>query len=114
MLTRCLVLAVALAGCASAPSPPPLPPIEKTAGPPEGVRMLLGHEEATRLSRAGIMDPSSPSGLTDRFRYRAAVEDYVAYVLRAYGLCPRGHANLDVVPAQKPFDTAITLTCLPP
>ena len=113
MLTRCLVLAVVLAGCASSPSPPRLPAVEKT-GPPEGVRMLLDKEEAMRLSRVGIMDTSSPSGLTDRFRYRAALEDYVAYVLRAYGLCPRGYSNLDVAPAQRPFDTAITLTCLPP
>jgi hypothetical protein len=112
MLTRWAILAAVLAGCASAPAPR-LPPVEKVAGPPAGVRMLLDAEEAMRITRVGVMDPASPSGLTDRFRYRAALGDYIEYVLRAYGLCPRGYANPEVAPAQKPFDTLITVECLP-
>jgi hypothetical protein len=42
------------------------------------------------------MDSSSESGLTDRFRYRAAVEGYATEVLGQNGLCPWGYRNLDV------------------
>ena len=114
MLTRGLAVAVLSAGCASTPSPSKLPLIQTFSGQPLTVRMLLDAEESMRLSRAGIMDPASPSGLTDRFRYRAAVDDYVAKVLRAYGLCPEGYGTVDVTPAQKPFETAITVVCLSP
>lgn len=113
MLTRWAILAAMLAGCAGAPTTTRLPLVEKVAGPPAGVRMLLDAEEAMRITRVGVMDPASPSGLTDRFRYRAALGDYIEYVLRAYGLCPRGYANPETAPAQKPFDTVVTVECLP-
>ena len=58
------------------------------------------------------MDPSSASGLTDRARYRLAVEAYVADVLATKGLCPRGFGSLDIAPAPKPYDTAITVMCV--
>ena len=111
MLTRWLVLAL-LAGCASM-APPEGPVVEIVPGRPGMVRLLLYKEDAFRLSRAGIMDPSSPSGLTDRVRYRVAVEAYVAEALRRNGLCPRGFGNLEMLPAAKPFDTAIAVACLP-
>ena len=114
MLTRWLAPALLLAGCATTPSPSKLPLIQTFSGQPVTIRMLLDTEESMRLSRAGITDPASPSGLTDRFRYRAAVDDYVAYVLKAYGLCPQGFGTVDVAPAQKPFETAITVACLSP
>src|SRR5690349_18441571 len=109
MLTRGLVVAVvALAGCASAPAKPGLPLVQSLSGQPPTVRMFLDTEQSMRLTRAGVMDPSSPSGLTDRFRFRAAVDEYVAYVLNAYGLCPQGFGRVDVSSAQKPFETVIT------
>lgn len=76
--------------------------IELLPGQPAKVRLLLGKEDAFRLSRAGIMDPSSASGLTDRVRYRLAVDAYVADVLHTNGLCPRGYGGLDIGPAPAP------------
>ena len=114
MLSRGLALALVLSGCASTPPPSRLPSIQNLGGQPLVVRMLLDTEESMRLSRAGIMDPASPSGLTDRFRYRAAVDEYVAYVLKASGLCPQGFSTVDVAPARKPFETALTVACLAP
>lgn len=114
MLTRWVAAAAVLAGCASGPAPPRLPMVETLSGQPVVIRMLLDTEQSMKLSRAGIMDPASPSGLTDRFRYRAAVDDYVVYVLRAYGLCPQGHGRVDVASAPRPFETAITVACLAP
>jgi len=57
---------------------------------------------------AGVVDPSSPSGLTDPIRYRAAIEQYTAGVLAASGLCPRGYADLMTQGGEKPYATAIT------
>jgi hypothetical protein len=113
MVTRWLAPALVLAGCASVPAPEG-PEIEMVAGKPGTVRLLLSKEESLRLSRAGIMDSSSASGLTDRARYRVAVEAYVADVLAAKGLCPRGFGGLDIAPAAQPFDAAITVSCLAP
>jgi hypothetical protein len=76
------------------------------------VRLVLDKEDAFRLSRAGVMDPSSPSGLTDRFRYAAALEDYTAAALRRNGLCPAGYDNLVVAGARQPHELSITVTCL--
>ena len=113
MLTRRLVAALAVAGCASVP-PPEGPAVQIVPGRPDMVRLLLSKEDALRLSRAGIMDPSSPSGLTDRFRYRVAVDAFVADALRSNGLCPRGYGDLEMTPAAKPFHASITVVCLPP
>ena len=110
MVTRWLLAAAVLAGCVSAP-PPGDPAIDVVLENPGVVRLHLSKEEAFRLSRAGIMDPSSPSGLTDRFRYRVAVEAYVAEVLGRRGLCPRGFEDLRTSPAPEPFATTITVTC---
>jgi hypothetical protein len=114
MLTRWLFLAaLALAGCAAvAPQSRGLA-VEVVGESPATVRMLLDGDEWMRITRAGIMDPSSPSGLTDRIRYRAALEAYVAQVLHARGLCPRGYSDLDVNPARAPYAAAVTLVCLP-
>jgi len=112
MLTRGLCVAILLAGCATTPAPSKRPLIETLQDQPRTLRLLLDREDAFRLSRAGIMDPSSPSGLTDRFRHRAAIGGYVEGVVRANGLCAQGFEILDVSPAPKPFDTAITLACL--
>ena len=110
MLPRWLVPAVAVAGCVSVP-PPGDPAAEVVPVNPGVVKLLLSKEETLRLSRAGIMDPSSPSGLTDRFRYRAALEAYVAETLRQRGLCRGGFGDLQVSPAPQPYDTMITVAC---
>jgi hypothetical protein len=113
MLTRWLVPILVVAGCASVAAPE-APPVEIVPGRPGMVRILLTKEDAFRLSRAGIMDPSSPSGLTDRVRYGVAVDAYVADALRSKGLCPRGYGDLEMTPAAKPFHASITVICLPP
>jgi hypothetical protein len=95
-----------LAACASAPASRG-PNIESVPGQPGMVRLVLDKEDAFRLSRAGVMDPSSPSGLTDRFRYRAAVESYTAAVLKDNGLCPNGFGDLSIE------GTVITVVCAP-
>ena len=77
------------------------------------VRLLVDKEDAFRLSRAGVMDTSSPSGITDRFRYHAALESYTAAVLKENGLCPDGYGNLDVDGAKEPYALSITVACLP-
>ena len=114
MVPRALVGAVvALAACAG-PAPDGSPRIDAVAGQPRMVRIVLDPREAFRLSRAGVMDPSSPSGLTDPVRYRAAVERYAAAVLAANGLCPRGYGDLRTEGGEKPYATAIAVTCLAP
>jgi hypothetical protein len=114
MVTRVLLAAaVALAACAG-PAPSGSPRIETVPGPPRMVRIVLDPQEAFRLSRAGVMDPSSPSGLTDPVRYRVAIEQYTAAALAANGLCPRGYAGLRTEGGEKPYATAITVTCLAP
>jgi len=100
-----------LTACAS-PAPSKSPTIERVPGQPGMVRLLVDREDAFRLSRAGIMDPSSPSGLTDRFRYAAALEDYTAAALKRNGLCPEGYGNLVVAGASPPHELSITVTCL--
>jgi hypothetical protein len=110
MLTRWLVAALVLAGCAGVP-PRGDPATRVVVENPGVVRLLLSKEEAFRLSRAGILDPSSPSGLTDRFRYRVAIEAHVAEVLRQRGLCPRGFHGLEISAAPEPFETMITVAC---
>jgi len=82
-------------------------------GQPQVVKLLLDRDEAFQLSRAGIMDPSSPSGITDQFRYRMALEGYVGAALGASGLCKRGYERMELRPARAPFHTEITVTCLP-
>ncbi|HUQ29737.1 MAG TPA: hypothetical protein VM051_14170 [Usitatibacter sp.] len=100
-----LAIPFVLAACAGSPVPR------------EGssvVRLLLDKDEAFRLSRAGVMDPSSPSGLTDRVRYRMAVERYAAGVLKARGLCPGGYGDIGIESATAPHALAITVVCLVP
>jgi hypothetical protein len=114
MVTRALLgAAVMVAACVS-PAPAPAVKIETVPGQPGMVRLVLDSQEAFRLSRAGVMDPSSPSGLTDPIRYRAAIEQYTAGVLAANGLCPRGYGDLRMEGGDKPYVTAITVACLPP
>jgi hypothetical protein len=115
MLTRALIgAAVTLAACASpAPSHGGLK-IETVPGQPRMVRLVLDPQEAFRLSRAGVMDRSSPSGLTDPIGYRAAIEQYTAAALAANGLCPRGYGDLRMEGGDKSYATAITVVCLPP
>ena len=110
MVTRWLAPAVVLGACTSVPAPDD-PATRVELENPGVVRLLLSKGEAFRLSRAGVMDPSSPSGLTDRLRYRIAVEAYVAESLRQRGLCPRGFEDLRMSPAPEPFATTITVTC---
>ena len=115
MLPRWIAAAaVVAAGCVTPPpAPSHVPVVEVVSERPPTVRILLDRDEWMRITRVGIMDPGSPSGLTDRIRYRAALEAYIADVLHAKGLCPRGYTDLDVAPAAAPFATAITLACLP-
>ena len=114
MLPRALVgAAVTLAACAS-PAPAAGYKVETVLGQPRMVRLVLDPQEAFRLSRAGVMDPSSPSGLTDPIRYRAAIEQFTAAALVAKGLCPRGYGELRTESRDKPYATSITVTCLPP
>ena len=114
MLTRLLVIPVVLAACAGSPAPRQGLKIEAVPGQPPTVRLLLYKEEAFRLSRIGVTDPSSPSGLTDRIRYRMAIEQYTTAVLRENRLCPGGYGDLDVDGAGNPYFMAITVVCLPP
>jgi hypothetical protein len=114
MVTRALAgAAITLAACAG-PAPAGAPRIEAVPGQPRMVRIVLDPQEAFRLSRAGVMDPSSPSGLTDAVRYRAAIEQYAAAVLAANGLCPRGYGDLRTEGGEKPYATAILVACLAP
>jgi hypothetical protein len=114
MLTRLLAIPFSLAACAGIPAPHEGLSVESLAGDPPRVRLLLDKDEAFRLSRAGVMDPSSPSGLTDRIRYRTAVDAYAAGALKDRGLCPGGHGDLDIDNARSPHALAITVVCLPP
>ena len=114
MVPRALIAAaVVLAACAS-PAPSGGFRVETVPGQPRMVRLVLDPQEAFRLSRAGALDPSSPSGLTDPIRYRAAIERYTAAALAANGLCPRGYRDLRTEGVDKPYATAITVTCLAP
>ena len=114
MVTRALAGAVVALGACAVPAPAGSPRIETVPGQPRMVRIVLDPQEAFRLSRAGVMDPSSPSGLTDPVRYRAAIEQYAAAVLAANGLCPGGYADLRTEGGDKPYATAIAVTCLAP
>jgi hypothetical protein len=112
MVTRLLAVPIVLVACAASPAPTQGLKIESVAGQPPIVRLLLDKEESFRLSRAGVTDPTSPSGLTDRIGYRAAVERYTAGVLKENGLCPGGYDIRDV--AGSDTSTAITVVCLAP
>jgi len=115
MLTRVLLAAVAaLAACASAPPPPPGVEIQPVPGEPRALSILVDKETSFRLSRIGVMDSSSPSGLTDRVRFRVALEDFAAHVLHERGLCREGFTNLTWMPAPAPNGLAITVTCQAP
>jgi hypothetical protein len=114
MVTRLLAIPVVLVGCAIGPAPAQGLKIESVPGQPPGVRLLLDNGEAFRLSRVGVTDPSSPSGLTDRIRYRTAVEQYTTAVLKENGLCPHGYRDLDIDGAKAPHAMAITVVCLAP
>jgi hypothetical protein len=111
MLTRLLAIAVLLAACAAVPASSTLK-VESVPGHPPLVRLLLDAEESFRLSRSGVMDPASPSGLTDRFRYRAAIEGYVATVVKEKALCPDGYEIRDIEGGE--HGTVITIACLAP
>ena len=114
MVTRLLAIAFLVAGCAGAPAPREGVKIESEAGPPPVVRLLLDKEESFRLSRAGVMDPSSPSGLTDRFRYRMAIERYAVEIMREKGFCPGGLRDIESAPRDGTGAITITAACLPP
>jgi hypothetical protein len=114
MLTRLLAIPIVLAACAGSPTPSKGLRIESVPGQPRMVRLSLDKEESFRLSRIGTTDPASPSGLTDRIRYRTAVEQYTAAVLKENGLCPGGYDDLRIGRADNPYDTAITVVCLAP
>lgn len=115
MLTRALIAAVAtLSACATAPPPPPGIEIQPVAGEPRALNILVDKETSFRLSRVGIMDSSSASGLTDRVRFRLALEDFAAHVLHERGLCREGITNLSWAPAPAPHGLAITVTCQAP
>jgi hypothetical protein len=112
MLTRALIAAVAtLAACATAPAPPPGVEIRPVPGEPRALSILVDKETSFRLSRVGVMDSSSPSGLTDRVRFRVALEDFASHVLHERGLCRGGFTNLTWAPAPAPNGLAITVTC---
>jgi hypothetical protein len=114
MLTRLLAISIVSAACAGSPTPSTGLKIESVPGQPPKVRLLLDKEEAFRLSRVGVTDPSSPSGLTDRIRYRTALEQYTAAVLKGNGLCRDGYRDLDIEGAGSPYSLAITVVCLAP
>jgi hypothetical protein len=114
MLTRGLVAAAAtLAACATVPAPAPSASVEirHVAGEPRMLEILVDKETSFRLSRVGVMDSSSPSGLTDRVRFRVALEEFSAHVLRERGLCREGFTDLAWSPAPAPHGLAITVTC---
>jgi hypothetical protein len=113
MLTRGLVAAAAaLAACATAPTSAPSVEIERVHGEPRMLKMLVDKETSFRLSRVGIMDSSSPSGLTDRVQFRVALEEFAAHVLRERGLCRGGFSDLTWAPAPAPHGLALTMHCV--
>ena len=115
MLTRALIAAFAtLSACATAPPPPPAVEIRPVPGEPRALNILVDKETSFRLSRVGIMDSSSASGLTDRVRFRLALEDFTAHVLHERGLCREGFTNLEWANAPAPHGLAITVTCQAP
>ena len=112
MLTRALAAALAtLAACATAPAPPASVEIQPVAGEPRMLKILVDSETSFRLSREGVMDASSASGLTDRVRFRLALEQFTAHVLRERGLCRDGFDNLAWASAPAPHGLAITVAC---
>ena len=114
MVTRLLVVAFLVAGCAGAPAPREGLTIESEPGTPAVVKLLLDKEESFRLSRAGVMEPSSPSGLTDRIGYRAAIERYALDIMKERGFCPGGLRDIQAAPRDGTGAITITATCLPP
>ena len=112
MLTRALLAAaVTLAGCATAPVPPASVEVQPVAGEPRMLKILVDKETSFRLSRVGAMDPSSASGLTDRVRFRVALEAFAAQVLHEKDLCHKGFGNLTWAQAPSPYGLAIMVTC---
>ena len=112
MVTRALVAAAAmLAACATAPAAPASVEIQPVSGEPRMLKILVDKETSFRLSRVGIMDPSSPSGLTDRVRFRVALEEFAAHVLHERGLCRQGFSDLTWAPAPQPHGLALTVNC---
>jgi hypothetical protein len=115
MLTRVLfATAFALAACATAPTPPAAVEVHPVPGEPRALTLLVDKETSFRLSRVGVMDSSSPSALTDRVRFRAALEEFTAHVLAERGLCREGFTALAWSPAPPPHGLAITVTCQAP
>jgi hypothetical protein len=115
MLTRVLVAAaVALGACATPQATPASVEIQRVAGEPRMLTILVDKETSFRLSRAGAMDPSSASGLTDRVRFRLALEEFTAHVLQEKGLCREGFTALVWAPAPAPHGLAITVNCPAP
>lgn len=76
--------------------------------------ILVDKDTSFRLSRVGIMDSSSASGLTDRVQFRLALEQFAAHVLAQRGLCHEGIAALSWASAPPPYGLAITVTCQAP
>ena len=112
MLTRALLAAaVSLAACATAPAPPSSVEVQPVAGEPRMLKILVDKETSFRLSRVGAMDPSSASGLTDRVRFRVALEEFAAHVLHERGLCREGFSDLTWAPALAPHGLALTVNC---
>ena len=75
------------------------------------LRILVDKETSFRLSRVGIMDSSSPSGLTDRVRFRVALEEFAAHVLQERALCRQGFSDLTWAPAPAPHGLTLTVNC---
>ena len=115
MLTRALLAAMAgLTACATAPTAPPEVEIRPVAGEAGMLSILVDKETSFRLSRVGIMDSSSASGLTDRMQLRLALEQFTAHVLAERGLCREGIAALSWASAPPPHGLAITVRCEAP
>ena len=115
MLTRALVAAGALLGaCAAAPPPPAAVEIRPVPGDARMLNLLVDKDTSFRLSRVGVMDTSSPSGLTDRVRFRVAVEEFAVHVLHERGLCPQGIGAVDWFAAPPPYGLGIAVTCRGP